>query len=101
MPLRPQVTLQVFEKWEIEFVGPIHPPTKSSGARYIITATKYITRWEKDTLVKDCSTETTKHFVFEKVITRFGCARILMSDQGTNFINNTIKDMTKEFEFYH
>jgi transposase InsO family protein len=24
-----------------------------------------------------------------------------MSDQGTHFINNTIKDMTEEFEFYH
>jgi hypothetical protein len=101
MPLRPQVTLQLFDKWEIDFVGPINPPTKRSGVRYIITTIEYLKRWEEAAPVKYCSAETTTHFLFDKVIIRFGCPRILTSDQGTHFIINTIKAMIEEFEFYH
>ena len=41
MPLKQQVTLQAFDKWAIDFVGPINPRGKRIGARYIITTTDY------------------------------------------------------------
>jgi transposase InsO family protein len=82
-------------------VGPINPPTKRIGARYIITTIEYLTIWVEATPVNDCSIETSTHFLFEQVITIFGCPRILMSDQGMHFINNTINTMTKDFEFHH
>jgi transposase InsO family protein len=82
-------------------MGQINALSRRLAVRYIITATKYLTIWEEATSVKDCSTETTTHFLFEQVITRFGCPRILMSDQGTHFINSTIKATTEEFEVYH
>jgi hypothetical protein len=101
MPLRPQVTLRAFDKWAIDFVGPINPPTKRIVERYIITAMEYLTRWAEVTPVKDCNAETAAHFSFEQVITRFGCPRVLMRNQGTHFINNTIHVMNEEFKAHH
>jgi transposase InsO family protein len=95
------MTLQAFEKWAIDFVGPINPPGKRIGARYIITATEYLTRWAEARAVKDCSATTSTCFIFDDIITRFGCPKILMSDQGTHFINTSVEALTEEFEFHH
>ena len=51
--------------------------------------------------MKNCSAETALCFLFEDVGTRFGCPRILMSDQGTQFINNTIEEILEELNIYH
>jgi transposase InsO family protein len=95
------LTLQSFEKWVVYFVGPINPPGKRTGARYIITAIEYLTRWVEEGEVKDCSETTSVHFIFVDIITRFGCPKILMSDQGTHFINNIVEALTEEFEVHH
>lgn len=55
IPLKPQVTLQAFDKWDIYFVGPINPLGKVTGSRYIITTIDYLTRWDEAKPVKDCS----------------------------------------------
>jgi hypothetical protein len=64
MPLNPQVTLQAFDKWAIDFIGPINPPVKRTRSRYIITTTNYLTRWVEAKSVKDCSAATTAQFIF-------------------------------------
>jgi transposase InsO family protein len=101
MLLNPQVTLQAFEKWELYFIGPINPPTRRSIDRYIITVIDYLTRWEEAELVTDCIMEATAWFSFYNVVTRFGHPKLLMSDQGTHFLNKTIVALIEEFWIQH
>jgi hypothetical protein len=80
MSLVPQVTLKDFNKSVVDFLGPINPPTKRSGSRYIIIATYFLTIWDEEEQVRDYSAKTIAQLLFENVVTRFGCPRILMSD---------------------
>jgi transposase InsO family protein len=56
-----------------------------------------LTRWAEEREVKDCSATTTVCLIFDDIITRFGCPKIIMSDQGTHFINKIVESLTDEF----
>jgi len=51
--------------------------------------------------MKDCTSTIMVKFLFEYVLTRFGCPNILMSDHGTHFMNEMISALMEEFQVYH
>ena len=44
---------------------------------------------------------TATKFLFENVVTRFGCPKNLISDRGKHFVNQLIEELTKEFQIQH
>lgn len=100
LPLHITLPLAPFEKWGIDYVGEIHPHS-SRGMAYIIVATEYLTKWVEAKAVKSNNARAAAVFLFENIITRFGCPRILISDRGTHFLNEVIKMMTDRFQIDH
>ena len=43
MPLQPQLVVELFDRWTLDFVGPINPPSKQKV--YILVCTDYMTKW--------------------------------------------------------
>eukprot|EP00253_Pinus_taeda_P008407 PITA_08407 len=59
MPLQLQVTLEPFEKWGMDFVGPINPSLRQRS--YIIVCNDYLTKWAETKAIKAATEEKDFH----------------------------------------
>lgn len=90
--------LQPFEKWAIDFFWANSVPIEENWWQYIITVMKYLTKWVEEQSVKDFIGATTTKFLFEYILTRFSCSKVLMRDIGRQvFLNETISALIEEF----
>jgi transposase InsO family protein len=101
MPLVPILAQAPFEKWRIDFVGPIAHASRNGQKQYILVSTEYVTKWAEDSAVRSDNASTVAKFLYENIITRFGCPKGLVSDQGTHFINSTIQALTDKYDIKH
>ena len=99
-PLTPVIPIAPFEKWGIDFVGPINP-VSSRRNRYIILATDYATKWVEAKPTRKNDAATAANFLFEDIMMRFGHPLELVSDRGTHFLNDVICDITTKYLINH
>jgi len=69
MPLNPQVILEPFERWALDFVGPINPP--SNQRVYILVCTYYMTKWGEAKALIRANEESVLAFLFEEIFVMF------------------------------
>eukprot|EP00253_Pinus_taeda_P027733 PITA_27733 len=99
MPLQPQVTFNPFEKWGMDFLGPINPPSKQRS--YIIVCTEYLTKWAETKEIKEEIEEKVAEFLRENIFYKFGYPRELVTDQGSQFTSNLIEDLLAHHKIKH
>jgi hypothetical protein len=99
-PLTPIIPLAPFEKWGVDFIGPIQP-LGSQKNRYIILATDYATKWVEARATRRNDADTSAQFLFERILMRFGTPLELVSDRGTHFLNEVITELTDRYNINH
>jgi Integrase zinc binding domain/Integrase core domain len=88
-----------FERIGIDFVGPLEK-TKN-GNRYILVVTDYLTKWPEAKPMKEATSENVVQFIYERIICRHGCPKIILSDRGTHFRNKIVDGLCQKFEIKH
>ena len=63
MPLQPQLVMEPFEQWVLEFVGPFNPPSNKKA--HILVATDYVTKWVEAITFPRATEESIIKFLFE------------------------------------
>ncbi len=90
-----------FMKWGFDFVRKIKPMGRYTWYKYIIVAIDYVTKWVEVRALRTNITIVITNFLYECILTRFGCPLIEVTDQGVCFINDAIKYLTNHFMMKH
>ena len=62
--------IEPFEKWAIDFIGPINPT--SLNKKNILVFTNFVTKWVEAKAVSFATERVVVDFLFAKIFTRFG-----------------------------
>ena len=86
MPLQPQVLIEPFEKWELDFVRTINLASKKK--RCILVCTDYVTKWVEAKAIPRATEQVVAYFLHEDILTRFGVLRETIINQGSEFTSH-------------
>ncbi len=82
-------------------MGPFKLVVRHIDNQYIIVTTYYTTKWVEAKALRDNISKGTTKFLYEHIITQFGCPTHLVSDQGSHFVNGIIEVLTIKFKITH
>jgi hypothetical protein len=99
MSLWPIQTDQIFQRFGLDYVGPmIETP---SGNKYILTITEYYTRWPIAVATKTADAQTTADILYNQIFCVFGPPAEILSDRGSHFRNEIIKNLCETVGVKH
>ena len=98
MPLNSNFQVELFDVWGIEFMEPF---PKSKDCEYILVAVDYVSKWVEALPCRAADAKHAHKMFHEIIFPRFGTPRMVISDGGSHFINQTFRNFLKELGGKH
>lgn len=86
-----------FQKIYMDVVGPINP-VSVNGNVYIFTCSCSLTKFAIGVPMQDTTALSTARALVHHVLLKYGISEEIVSDNGTNFISETLKEVNKLFK---
>jgi hypothetical protein len=88
MPLTLNLQIDIFDVWRIDFVGAF---PNSEGYKYILVAIDYISKWVEALPCRAADAMHSKRMFHEVIFLRYRVPRVVISDGGSHFIDQTFQ----------
>ncbi|UYV63848.1 hypothetical protein LAZ67_2005815, partial [Cordylochernes scorpioides] len=88
-----------FERIGIDFVGPL--PSTKNRKKWIIVLTDYYTRYAETKAISKATVKEVSKFLVEDIFLRHGAPQYLISDRGSQFTSNLMKEVMKTCKIKH
>ena len=86
-------------KVSLDLSGPY--PTSLSGNKYIIAFVDWFSGWPEAYAVPDKTAETVAHLLLEEIFPRHGSCLQIVTDNGTENVNNVVKETLESLNIDH
>jgi len=100
MPLKLVLATSPFEKWGLDFIGPINPPS-SARRIFILTTTNYFSKWSEAIALKNAREEQVINFLQETIFSRFGLPVSIIIDNAPTFISTIFLKFCVDLNIKH
>jgi hypothetical protein len=98
VPLTSNLQIDIFNVWGIDFMRPF---PNSEGCEYILVAVDYVSKWVEALLCRAADAMHSKKMFHEVIFPGYGVPRIVISDRGSHFIDQTLRKAVSEVGVLH
>lgn len=84
-----------FEKVSMDIMGPL--PTSLNGFNYILTMQDLLTKFSLAIPLRQATSIAVADALVNELICVFGAPRIILTDQGSNFVSSLLKNVARRF----
>ena len=95
MHLQTQLVVGPFDRWALDFIGPIIPHSKQKA--YILVYTNYMTKWVEAVALAKANDQVVIDFLYSEIFTHFGVPKEVVTDGGPQFMSHQFEALLRKY----
>nr|XP_023882026.1 uncharacterized protein K02A2.6-like [Quercus suber] len=92
--LTPMMAPWPFAQWGLDIMGPF--PTAIRQLKFLVVGIDYFTKWVEAEALATITEKNVRSFIWRCIICRFGIPKVLVSDNGKQFDNDSFRDFCSQ-----